>query len=55
MRNTRKEQMISAWSLRTDITTTPVLYLYLDRLSDWSVRLRQRVIQPPRDNPARHP
>jgi multidrug efflux pump len=25
--------------------TTPVLYLYLDRLSDWSVRLRQRVIQ----------
>jgi multidrug efflux pump len=26
---------------------TPVLYLYLDRLSDWSARLRQRVIQPP--------
>ena len=33
--------------------TTPVLYLYLDRLSDWSVRLRQRVIQrPPRQSGA---
>jgi multidrug efflux pump len=27
--------------------TTPVLYLHLDRLSDWSVRLRQRVTQRP--------
>jgi multidrug efflux pump len=27
--------------------TTPVLYLYLDRLSDWTARLRQRVIQRP--------
>jgi multidrug efflux pump len=27
--------------------TTPVLYLYLDRLSDWSMRLRQRVTQRP--------
>jgi multidrug efflux pump len=35
--------------------TTPVLYLYLDRLSDWSVRLRQRVIQRRRSNPARDP
>jgi multidrug efflux pump subunit AcrB len=23
--------------------TTPVLYLYLDRMSGWSVRLRQRI------------
>jgi multidrug efflux pump len=27
--------------------TTPVLYLYLDRLSDWSARLRRRGIQRP--------
>jgi multidrug efflux pump len=27
--------------------TTPVLYLYLDRLGDWSMRLRQRVTQRP--------
>ena len=33
--------------------TTPVLYLYLDRLSDWSTRLRRKVIQrPPRQSDA---
>ena len=32
--------------------TTPVLYLYLDRLSDWSLRVRQRWTGP-RPSPAR--
>jgi hypothetical protein len=33
--------------------TMPVLYLYLDRLSDWLMRLRQRVIKrPPRQSGA---
>jgi multidrug efflux pump len=27
--------------------TTPVLYLYMDRLSGWSARARQRLLGPP--------
>jgi hypothetical protein len=27
--------------------TTPVLYLYLDRLSGWSLRTRQRMLRRP--------
>jgi hypothetical protein len=32
--------------------TTPVLYLYLDQLNDWTARLRQRVIRRRPGNPA---
>jgi multidrug efflux pump len=32
--------------------TTPVLYLYLDQLNDWTARLRQRIIRRRPGNPA---